>query len=57
MKTGLLRKIYPYLNNNIKNRKWRSLTEKELDALMAEKQVVSNCYDVATRFSLLKTNS
>lgn len=55
MKASTVRKIYPYLCDSIKNRKWRSLTEKELDALMAEKQVISNCYDVATRYALLNT--
>ena len=50
-----LRKIYPYLNKNIKNRKWRQLTDKELDSLMKEKQVISNCYDVATRYALMLT--
>ena len=55
MKASTVRKIYPYLCDSIKNRKWRSLTEKELDVLMEEKQVISNCYDVATRYALLNT--
>lgn len=55
MKLARLRKIYPHLNSNIKNRKWRRLTDKELDALMQEKQVISNCYDVATRYALMLT--
>lgn len=52
---SLVRKIYPYLCDTAKNRKWRSLSAKELEALMNEKQVISNCYDVATRYSLLST--
>jgi len=53
MKIKYLRKIYPYLNNNIKNKKWRSLSDAELLSLLKEKQVISNCYDVATRYALL----
>lgn len=55
MNIVFLRKMYPYLNANIKNRKWRTLTNKELDALMQEKQVISNCYDVAVRYALMQT--
>jgi len=56
MKLAMLKKIYPYLNNNLKHHKWRKLTNAELDSLMAEKQIVSNCYDVAVRYSLLNSN-
>lgn len=55
MRISILKKIYPYLNNNIKNKKWRTLTESELSNLMQEKQIISNCYDVATRHALLST--
>lgn len=57
MKLSTLRKIYPYLSNNIKNRKWRSLTDTELNMLQQEKQVISNCYDMSVRHALLATES
>jgi len=53
MKIGFLRKIYPYLSKDTKNIKWRNLTEQELNRAMEEKQVISNCYDEATRYALL----
>lgn len=53
MRNSTLRKIYPFLNENSKNLKWRKLTNDELDSLMNEKQVISNCYDIAVRHSLL----
>ena len=55
MKISTLRKIYPYLSKNIKNKKWRSLTDAELERSMKEKQVIANCYDEATRYALLAT--
>ena len=55
MKFSILRKIYPYLNNTVKNRKWRSITHAELNNLLEEKQIISNCYDMAVRYALLQT--
>lgn len=55
MKIGLLRKIYPLISNHSKNIKWRSLTEEELDISMHERQHVANCFDEATRYSLLNS--
>ena len=55
MRISLLRKIYPSLDNGMKNIKWRKLTDKELDLSMNQYQVIANCYDEAVRFSLLNT--
>ena len=55
MKIGLLRKIYPLISNHSKNIKWRSLTDKELDATMQNPQMIANCFDEATRYSLLSS--
>ena len=43
MKISILRKIYPYINQNRKNIKWRAISDNELEALKVEKQVISNC--------------
>ena len=55
MKIQSLRKVYPYINNKIKTKHWRKVTDADLDSLMQEKQVISNCYDVAVRYALLLT--
>ena len=55
MKTGILRKIYPYLNNTCKDIKWRSITDAELEALKQERQVISNCYEESVRYSLINS--
>ena len=55
MKISTLLNIYPYLNPKIKAKKWRHLTNSELLNLKEEKQVISNCYDVAVRYALLAT--
>ena len=52
MKISLLRKIYPYLNHNMKNIKWRSLTDEEIFRAKNDIQVIANCFDEATRYSL-----
>lgn len=53
MKLSKLRQIYQSLPESSKNIKWRRLSEKELDIAMCEPQVISNCYDESTRYSLL----
>jgi len=53
MKIGFLRKFYPLINKSSKNIKWRPLTDNELDISMKEPQMIANCYDDATRYSLL----
>ncbi len=53
MKLAIVKKIYPYLNSNLKNIKWRSLTDEELNRAMTDKQMIANCYDEATRYALL----
>ena len=53
MKISMLRKIYPYLNHNMKNIKWRSLTDEEISRAMSDKQIIANCFDEAARYSLL----
>ena len=55
MRISTLKRLYPYLNNSIKKHKWRKPTNIELNNLLKEKQVISNCYDVATRHALLST--
>ncbi len=55
MKVSILSNIYPCINPKIKCKKWRTLTDSELIALKEEKQVISNCYDVAVRYALLAT--
>ena len=55
MNINQLRKIYPQINKDSKNIKWRRLTNAELDKTMQQLQVVSNCYDEATRYALLST--
>ena len=52
MKISLLRKIYPYLKHNMKNIKWRSLTDEEIFRAKNDIQVIANCFDEATRYSL-----
>lgn len=53
MKVSILSNAYSCLNPKIKGKAWRSLTDAELLALKNEKQVISNCYDVAVRYALL----
>lgn len=53
MKLSTLRKIYPYLSRQVKDKKWRPLTDAELDRSMKDKQIIANCYDEAVRYSLL----
>lgn len=53
MKLSILRKIYPYLSPDIKNIKWRSLSDTELNQAMKEPQIIANCFDEATRYALL----
>ena len=55
MKISILRKIYPYINQNRKNIKWRAISDNELEALKVEKQVISNCYEESVRYSLLRS--
>ena len=55
MKIGLLRKIYPLLSRSSKNIKWRSLTDNEFDTAMKNPQMIANCFDEATRYSLLSS--
>ncbi len=56
MKISILRKIYPYLNANQKNIKWRSLTNEELERSLKDPQVIANCFEDATRYALIKSN-
>lgn len=56
MKLSIVRKLYPYISDNAKNRKWRALSDAELDNLLQEKQIVSNCYDMSVRHALLASN-
>lgn len=51
----MLRKIYPYLNHNMKNIKWRSLTDEEISRAMSDKQIIANCFDEAARYSLFNS--
>jgi len=53
MKINKLRKIYPSLLDDMKNVKWRRLTDAEFDKSIKEPQIIANCYDEATRYALL----
>ena len=55
MDINRLRKIYPQISKDAKNIKWRRLTNAELDRAMQQPQIVANCYDEATRYSLLSS--
>ena len=56
MKISILRKIYPYLNVNQKNIKWRSLTDEEFERSLKDYQVIANCFEDATRYALIKSD-
>lgn len=56
MQISTLRKIYPFLNKNVKNIKWRALTDAEINAAMKEPQKVANCYNVASRYALFSSD-
>ena len=56
MKISILRKIYPYLNFNQKNIKWRSLTDDEFERSLKDYQVIANCFEDATRYALIKSD-
>lgn len=54
MTISTLRNITPsFFGRQLRNVKWRKLTDVELDNLMYEKQVISNCYDMSVRHALL----
>ena len=55
MKISKLRRLYPSLNNCKKNVKWRQLLPEEINKILQEEQVVSNCYEESVRYSLLKS--
>ena len=52
MKISALRKIYPSLSKEMKNIKWRPLTDKEIEAALKERQKVCDCYSNAARYAL-----
>ena len=56
MKISILRKIYPYLNFNQKNIKWRSLTDEEFERSLKDYQVIANCFEDATRNAHIKSD-
>ena len=56
MNISRIRKLYSLLPENAKGLKWRKPTSSELDLICSEKQVISNCYDMATREALLSSN-
>ena len=53
----MLRKIYPYINPNLKNIRWRNLNDTELEQIMQDKQVLANCYENSVIHSLLLTKN
>lgn len=53
MNFAVLRKKYSNVPWSAKNIKWRKLTDAEFNTAMQQRQVVANCYDEATRYSLL----
>lgn len=56
MNIKTLRRIYPYISENRRNVKWRRITDMELIKSVYEKQKTCNCYSMATRYALIKSD-
>ena len=50
-----LRKIYPTIKDCHKNISWRRITDAELEKSLSEKQKICDCYSMAVRYALIKS--
>ena len=56
MKLSKIRRIYPYIEQRMKNVQWQKVSEETLERAMQQKQRTCNCFHNATRIALYNSD-